>query len=71
MLWAIIIGLIIGNLFSGQRWFKVFAPGIATYEFWLKLGIVLLGTRFLIADVLKMGGVSLGLVAIEIVLHSR
>jgi uncharacterized integral membrane protein (TIGR00698 family) len=67
VLWAIIIGLIIGNLFSGQKWFKVFAPGIATYEFWLKLGIVLLGTRFLLADVLKMGGVSLGLVAIEIV----
>jgi uncharacterized integral membrane protein (TIGR00698 family) len=32
-----------------------------------KLGIVLLGTRFLLADVIKMGGTSLVLVAIEIV----
>jgi uncharacterized integral membrane protein (TIGR00698 family) len=67
VLWAILIGLVIGNLFSGQRWFKVFAPGIATYEFWLKVGIVLLGTRFLLKDVVHLGGLSLALVAIEIV----
>src|ERR1700733_13727475 len=67
VLWAILIGLVIGNLFSGQAWFRVFAPGVATYEFWLKLGIILLGTRFLIADVAKLGGVSLVLVAIELV----
>ena len=67
VLWAILIGLVIGNLFSGRAWFKVFAPGIATYEFWLKLGIVLLGTRFLLGDVARLGGVSLALVAIEIV----
>ena len=66
VLWAILIGLAIGNLFGGRKWFKVFAPGIATYEFWLKLGIVLLGTRFLLRDVAKIGGVSLALVAIEI-----
>jgi uncharacterized membrane protein YadS len=29
---------------------------MATYEFWLKLGIVLLGARFVLADVLKLGG---------------
>src|SRR6185369_14737620 len=34
--------------------------------FWLKTGIVLLGSRFLLGDVLKLGGVSLGLVAIEL-----
>jgi uncharacterized integral membrane protein (TIGR00698 family) len=67
VLWAILIGLVIGNCFSGKRWFKIFTPGIATYEFWLKLGIVLLGTRFLLRDVIKLGGVSLTLVAIEIV----
>ncbi|MGB6958770.1 MAG: putative sulfate exporter family transporter, partial [Candidatus Acidiferrum sp.] len=34
--------------------------------FWLKAGIVLLGARFLLGDILKLGGVSLVLVAIEI-----
>jgi len=45
----------------------VFKPGIATYEFWLKMGIVLLGARFLLGDVLKLGGISLGLVVVELV----
>ncbi len=47
---------------------KLFQAGIATYEFWLKLGIVLLGARFVLADVLKLGGISLALVVIEITL---
>jgi uncharacterized integral membrane protein (TIGR00698 family) len=47
---------------------RVFQAGIATYEFWLKLGIVLLGARFVLADVLKLGGISLALVVIEITL---
>jgi uncharacterized integral membrane protein (TIGR00698 family) len=68
VLWAIAIGLVIGNLFSGRRWFRAFDPGIATYELWLKLGIVLLGVRFKLADVARLGGVSLVLVALEIVL---
>lgn len=68
VLWAILLGLLIGNLAGGRSWFKVFEPGIATYDLWLKLGIVLLGVRFLVADVLKLGGVSLLLVALEIVL---
>src|SRR5262245_1572671 len=68
VLWAIAIGLVIGNLFGGRRWFVLFEPGIATYDLWLKLGIVLLGVRFLLADVLRLGGVSLILVALEIVL---
>lgn len=68
VLWAIIFGLVIGNIFGGQRWFRVFDPGIATYEFWLKLGIVLLGVRFLLADVLKLGGLSLGLVILELLI---
>ena len=68
VLWAILIGLVIGNLAGGRRWFQIFAPGIATYELWLKLGIVLLGVRFLLADVAKLGVVSLGLVVLEIAL---
>ena len=66
VLWAIIFGFIIGNLLGGRLWFRVFEPGVATYEFWLKLGIVLLGVRFLLADVLRLGGVSLALVVLEL-----
>lgn len=65
VLWAILIGLVISNTLAIP---KVFHSGIATYEFWLKLGIVLLGARFVLADVLKLGGVSLALVVIEITL---
>jgi uncharacterized integral membrane protein (TIGR00698 family) len=63
VLWAILIGLVISNIFSVP---KLFLPGIATYEFWLKVGIVLLGARFVLADVLKLGGISLALVVVEI-----
>jgi uncharacterized integral membrane protein (TIGR00698 family) len=65
VLWAILIGLVISNTLAIP---KVFEAGIATYEFWLKLGIVLLGARFVVADVLKLGGISLALVVIEITL---
>src|ERR1700721_4189574 len=65
VLWAILIGLVISNTLSIP---KIFQSGIATYEFWLKLGIVLLGARFVLADVLKLGGISLALVVIEITL---
>ena len=63
VLWAILIGLVISNMF---RIPEVFRPGIATYEFWLKAGIVLLGSRFLLGDVLHLGGISLLLVALEL-----
>jgi uncharacterized integral membrane protein (TIGR00698 family) len=65
VLWAILFGLIISNTVGVHR---IFQPGVATYEFWLKAGIVLLGVRFLLGDVLKLGGVSLLLVAIELAL---
>jgi uncharacterized integral membrane protein (TIGR00698 family) len=65
VLWAILIGLLISNTVGVA---EVFKPGIATYEFWLKTGIVLLGARFLLADVLKLGAVSLTLVLIELIL---
>lgn len=63
VLWAILIGLAVSNILTIP---KIFHPGIATYEFWLKVGIVLLGSRFILGDVLKLGGVSLGLVVVEI-----
>ncbi len=63
VLWAILFGLLISNTIGVPR---IFQPGVATYEFWLKVGIVLLGSRFLLGDVLKLGGVSLALVFIEL-----
>ncbi len=63
VLWAILIGLLISNTVGVP---VIFRPGVSTYEFWLKTGIVLLGSRFIIGDVLKLGGVSLGLVALEL-----
>src|SRR5260370_22330681 len=63
VLWAIVLGLLISNTVGVP---EIFRTGVATYEFWLKAGIVLLVARFLLGDILKLGGVSLLLVAIEI-----
>jgi uncharacterized integral membrane protein (TIGR00698 family) len=65
VLWAILIGLVIGNTVDIPR---VFQAGIGSYEFFLKAGIVLLGARFLLGDVAKLGGISLVLVAVELIL---
>ena len=50
VLWAILLGLIISNTIGVP---EIFRSGVATYEFWLKAGIVLLGSRFLLGDILK------------------
>jgi uncharacterized integral membrane protein (TIGR00698 family) len=65
VLWAILFGLLISNTIRVPALFRA---GVATYEFWLKVGIVLLGARFLVGDVLRLGGISLVLVFIEIAL---
>jgi uncharacterized integral membrane protein (TIGR00698 family) len=65
VLWAILIGMFLTNVFGLPR---IFRAGVATYEFWLKAGIILLGSRFILGDVLKLSGVSLVLVFIELVL---
>jgi uncharacterized integral membrane protein (TIGR00698 family) len=65
VLWAIVIGLAISNTVGVPA---IFRRGVATYEFWLKTGIVLLGARFLLGDVRRLGGISLVLIAIELVL---
>ena len=65
VLWAILLGLVISNTVGIPQ---VFRAGVATYEFWLKAGIVLLGARFLLGDVLRLGGLSLLLVFIELAL---
>jgi uncharacterized membrane protein YadS len=43
VLWAILFGLLISNTVGVPA---IFRSGVATYEFWLKAGIVLLGARF-------------------------
>ncbi len=60
---AIVGGLLIGNLVPLP---KVFAPGIGSYEFFLKVGIVLMGARFLVTDVARLGGMGLAMVVVEI-----
>jgi uncharacterized integral membrane protein (TIGR00698 family) len=59
VLWAILFGILIANTVGLPR---IFRAGVATYEFWLKAGIILLGARFILGDVLKLGGISLVLV---------
>ena len=68
VLWAIALGLIVGNVLGAVGALRIFAPGIDTYEFFLKVGIVLLGSRFLLVDIAKMGGLALGLVLVEFVI---
>ena len=63
VLWAIVFGLVVSNTIGIPA---IFRAGVETYEFWLKVGIVLLGVRFLLGDVVKLGGVSLACVAIEL-----
>src|SRR6267378_966444 len=63
VLWAIVFGLVVSNTIGIP---PIFRPGVETYEFWLKAGIVLLGVRFVLGDVVKLGGVSLACVALEL-----
>src|SRR5471032_120227 len=64
VLWAIVFGLIVSNIVGVPA---IFEAGVDTYEFWLKTGIVLLGVRFVLCDVAKLGGVSLPCVFVELV----
>jgi uncharacterized integral membrane protein (TIGR00698 family) len=63
VLWAIIFGLIVSNTIGVPA---ICAAGIDTYEFFLKSGIVLLGVRFLLGDVARLGAVSLACVILEL-----
>jgi uncharacterized integral membrane protein (TIGR00698 family) len=64
VLWAIVIGLLITNTVGLHR---VLRPGVQTYEFWLKIGIVALGVRFVLGDVIKLGGISLVQIVVDMV----
>ncbi len=65
VLWAIVIGMVIANTVGLPR---IFRAGVATYEFWLKAGIILLGARFILGDVLHLSGISFVLIFIELAL---
>lgn len=65
VLWAILIGFVVGNTVGLPA---IFRRGVATYEFWLKTGIVLLGARFILGDIGRLGGISLALVFLELIL---
>jgi uncharacterized integral membrane protein (TIGR00698 family) len=65
VLWAIVFGLIVSNTIGVPR---ICRAGVDTYEFFLKIGIVLLGVRFLLGDIVKLGGVSLVCVVLELAL---
>ncbi len=65
VLWAILFGALIANTIGLPR---IFRAGVATYEFWLKAGIILLGARFILGDIAKLGGRSLVLVFVELAL---
>jgi uncharacterized integral membrane protein (TIGR00698 family) len=64
VLWAILFGLLVTNTVGLHR---VFRPGVQTYEFWLKIGIVALGARFVLGDVAKLGGTSLVQILVDMV----
>jgi uncharacterized membrane protein YadS len=56
VLWAILIGLVVANTIGLHQ---VVRPGVLTYQFWLKVGIVALGSRFVLGDIAKLGAASL------------
>lgn len=56
VIFSLLIGLFIGNVFTLPLWFKE----ALTSEFFVKIGLVLLGTTIIFGDILKAG--SLGLI---------
>ncbi|TWR29455.1 putative sulfate exporter family transporter [Mucilaginibacter pallidiroseus] len=64
VIFSLAIGLLIGNTFKLPQWFK---DALAS-EFYVKIGLVLLGTSIIFSDILKAG--SLGLIQALIVVIS-
>ena len=65
VLLAIAIGMLVRNM---VRLPAVCLPGIATYDLWLKTGVVFLGARLALQEVAAVGGRGMALVLIEIAL---
>lgn len=49
---AIILGMIVGNVFGIPRWA---AEGVATSRLFIKMGVILLGSLYSVADLVKLG----------------
>lgn len=62
---AILLGILIGNTLKLPEWL---AAGVRTYEFWLKTGIVFLGSRILLDKLLALGSVGLSMIVVEILI---
>lgn len=65
---AIVLGMLINNLIIDRipKLAKFLEPGLEAFEFLLKLGIVFLGARIIASDLLRLGGIGLGMVVVEI-----
>jgi len=63
VIFAILIGMAVSNTVGIPR---ALAPGIDTYELWLKVGIVLMGSRLALQSIFAIGGLGLVLVTVEI-----
>lgn len=59
VLFAIAIGMVLRNTIKIPQ---IFVPGINTYEFWLKTGIVLMGSRLALQNIISIGATGLVLV---------
>lgn len=64
VIFSLSIGLLIGNLFSLPEWFR----SVLNAEMFVKIGLVLLGTRIIFSDILEAG--SLGLVQALVVVFT-
>jgi uncharacterized integral membrane protein (TIGR00698 family) len=64
VIFSLVIGLLIGNLFTLPDWFK----GVLTTELFVKIGLVMYGASVIFTDILKAG--SLGLVQALVVVLS-
>jgi uncharacterized integral membrane protein (TIGR00698 family) len=61
VIFSLTIGLLIGNVFRLPEWFR----SLLTTELFVKIGLVLLGTRIIFSDILESG--ALGLIQASIV----
>jgi uncharacterized integral membrane protein (TIGR00698 family) len=64
VIFSLSIGLLIGNLFSLPAWFR----SVLNAEMFVKIGLVLLGTRIIFSDILEAG--SLGLIQALVVVFT-
>jgi len=64
VIFSLVIGLLVGNLFKLPDWFR----GALSTELFVKIGLVLLGTTVIFGDILKAG--SLGLIQALVVVVS-